>query len=151
MATSALNDTAMTSVVNYWLNTAKTINRDWYIIVDMHGGKNSYISSIPQNATSYFHRESLFLYALYDRVNFGTYPSNGFSFLNGWVDAFTTKLDTNQWGMYINYADPTMTRTVAQQNYWRGALPRLQRIKAAVDPNDVFYFPQGVEPKANAV
>ena len=50
--------------------------------------------------------------------------------------------------MYINYADPTMDRTEAQENYWRQSLPKLQQVKAAFDPNDVLYYPQGVKPAA---
>jgi hypothetical protein len=146
--TNALNETVMTSAVTYWLNQAKSNSRGWYIIIDMHGGKNSYIASLPKDSTSYFHRDSLFLYQFYDRSYSGAYPSNGFPFLNGWVDSFTTKLDRSQWGMYINYADPTMNRTEATSNYWRGALPRLQNIKAAVDPKEVFYFPQAIQPIA---
>jgi hypothetical protein len=48
--------------------------------------------------------------------------------------------------MYINYADPTMNRTTAQELYWRKSLPKLQQVKAAVDPKDLFYYPQAVEP-----
>ncbi|KAF2205787.1 FAD-binding domain-containing protein [Delitschia confertaspora ATCC 74209] len=146
LTTTALNNTAMTSAVNYWLSTAKSTSRDWYIIIDMHGGKNSYISSVPKNESSYAHRDALFLYEFYDRVYSGSYPSNGFSFLNGWVNAFTSKLDASQWGMYINYADPTMSRKEAQDVYYRGNLGRLQSIKAAMDPEEVFYFPQAIEP-----
>lgn len=135
----------MTSAVTYWLEQGRKNSRAWYIIIDMHGGKNSYISSLPKDSTSYYFRDSLWLYQFYDR-SFGKYPTNGFSFLNGWVDAFTTKLDRSQWGMYINYADPTMDRAEATRNYWGAALPRLRTIKAAVDPKEVFYFPQGIEP-----
>lgn len=146
MVTTALPSAALQAVCGYWMGTAKSNSRQWYIIIDMFGGKNAYIPSIPANASSFAHRDKLFLYELYDRVGFGTYPSNGFSFLNGWADAFTKNLADNQWGMYINYADPTMSRTYAQQVYYRDSLPRLQQIKAAVDPSQVFDYPQAIEP-----
>ena len=41
-----------------------------------------------------------------------------------------------------------MNRTYAQKVYWRQSLDKLQKLKAQFDPNDVFYYPQGVEPKA---
>ena len=63
------------------------------------------------------------------------------------IDAMTNTLNSSQWGMYINYADPTMNRTYAQDVYWRQNVPRLQTIKAALDPNEVFYFPQAIQPK----
>lgn len=146
LATTALPAAAMTAATNYWFSTAKSVSRDWYLIIDMHGGKNGAITAVPANATSYQHRDKLFLYEFYDRVGSGSYPSNGFSFLDGWVKAFTSNLTPSQWGMYINYADPTMDRATAQQNYWGPNLPRLQKIKAAYDPTDVIYYPQSIQP-----
>ncbi len=137
----------MSAACNYWFSSAKSNSRDWYIIVDMYGGKNAYVPSIAKDATAYAHRDKLFLYEFYDRVGNGaSYPSNGLGFLNGWVDAFTSNLNTSQWGMYINYADPTMNRTYAQQVYYRDSLPKLQQLKAELDPNEVIYYPQAVQP-----
>jgi Berberine and berberine like len=136
----------MQAACDYWFGSAKSNSRDWYIIVDMYGGKNAFVPTVSKNDMSYAHRDKLFLIEFYDRVTSGSYPSNGLGFLNGWVDAFTRNLDESQWGMYINYADPTMNRTYAQQVYYRDSLPRLQRIKAAVDPNEVFYYPQAIQP-----
>ncbi|OAA65853.1 glucooligosaccharide oxidase [Niveomyces insectorum RCEF 264] len=146
MATTALTPAALQAVCSYWNSQAKANSRQWYIIIDMMGGKNAYVPSVPAANSSFAHRDKLFLYELYDRVGFGTYPSNGFGFLNGWADAFTKNLNESQWGMYINYADPTMNRTYAQQVYYRDSLPRLQQIKAAVDPTQVFDYPQAIEP-----
>ncbi len=136
----------MLAACNYWMSQARYNSRQWYIIIDMYGGKNAFIQASSAPSMSYAHRDKLFLYEFYDRVGFGSYPSNGFSFLNGWVDAFTHNLNESQWGMYINYADPTMNRTYAQQVYYRQSLPRLRKIKAAVDPTEVFYYPQSIEP-----
>lgn len=118
----------------------------------MHGGPKSAITSTTTNSanytSSYAYRspEYLFLYELYDRVQFGSYPSNGFSFLDGWVKSFTDNMKQDQWGMYINYADPTMKRAEAVGNYYRGSLERLKQVKAQYDPNELFYYPQSVEP-----
>lgn len=79
-------------------------------------------------------------------MRFGSYPSNGFSFLDGWVKAFTDNLDKSQWAMYINYADPTINRTEAQNVYYRQNLAKLQQIKAEVDPTELFYYPQAIQP-----
>jgi hypothetical protein len=57
-------------------------------------------------------------------------------------------MDATQWGMYINYADTQLDRNAAQDLYWRGSVTRLQRIKRAVDPGDVFYYPQSIQPSA---
>ncbi|SOD70491.1 FAD/FMN-containing dehydrogenase [Jatrophihabitans sp. GAS493] len=43
---------------------------------------------------------------------------------------------------YLNYADPTITAYPAA--YWDGNLPRLQQVKRAHDPHNLFSFPQSV-------
>ncbi len=68
------------------------------------------------------------------------------SFLNNWVKSFTDNLKDDQWGMYINYADPTLSKSDAQKWYYRSSLPRLQQVKAAVDPTELFYYPQSITP-----
>lgn len=36
----------------------------------------------------------------------------------------------------------------AQAQYWGSNLPRLEQIKKAIDPNDIFHNPQSVRPAA---
>lgn len=79
----------------------------------------------------------------YDRVYGGSYPSTGFSFLNGWVGNITSNLSPSDWGMYINYADSTLDRVTAQSVYYGVNLQRLQALKAVLDPKEVFYYPTG--------
>ncbi|KAL1878594.1 hypothetical protein VTK73DRAFT_7772 [Phialemonium thermophilum] len=149
LVTSPLPPEAMHSAVDYWFSAGRNLtSRVWYIIIDMYGGANAAIPQVAATTTSYAHRgDRLFLYEFYDRqVSGKTFPASGFAFLDGFVDAFTRHLDTSQWGMYVNYADPRMSRAEAQEVYWRDSLPRLQQIKARVDPADLFYYPQSVEP-----
>ncbi|KAK1832255.1 glucooligosaccharide oxidase [Podospora conica] len=145
LVTSALPTAALQAVGNYWQNTARRNNRDWFIIIDAYGGKNSAITA---NSTTgaYAHRDQVFLYEFYDRVRSGSYPSDGFSLLNGWVKSFTDNLKPEQWGMYVNYADTQLNRTEATSLYYKQNLPRLQQIKKDVDPNEVFYYPQAISP-----
>jgi len=47
-------------------------------------------------------------------------------------------------GAYSNYADPS--RSDYARAYWAGNYPRLQQVKRAVDPHDLFSWPQSVRP-----
>ena len=50
--------------------------------------------------------------------------------------------------MYINYADSRLDQATAGQAYYGKSLARLQKLKAAFDPNSLFYYPQSVQPVA---
>ncbi|KAG7294043.1 hypothetical protein NEMBOFW57_004105 [Staphylotrichum longicolle] len=148
LVTSALPAKVLKNVADYWVQKARSNRRSWYIIIDMYGGANSAITKVPTNATSFAYRDperDLFLYEFYDTA-WGTYPAEGFDFLSDWVETFTNGLNTTQWGMYINYADPLLNRTEAQDVYYRQNLPRLKQLKRQFDPTEVFYYPQAVEP-----
>jgi hypothetical protein len=47
-------------------------------------------------------------------------------------------------GMYYNYADPTLSAPNAHKRYWLGNYERLESIKKAVDPDLLFMNPQTV-------
>lgn len=149
LVTSALPHSVLQDVAKYWVEKARRNRRSWYVIIDMYGGPNSAITKMPAEATSFAHRDpnrDLFLYQFYDRAMVGSYPSDGFSFLDDWVKLFTDGLDTTQWGMYVNYADPRLNRTLAQDAYYRQSLPRLRQLKKQLDPTELFYYPQAIEP-----
>ena len=50
---------------------------------------------------------------------------------------------------YQNFVDPSLTDYL--QQYYAANLPRLERIKAAVDPTRVFNFPQAIPPRHRPV
>jgi hypothetical protein len=150
LVTGALPADVLRNVATYWVNAARTASgRSWYVIIDMYGGPNSAITAVPKDETSYAFRDPkkhLFLYQFNDSIFFGSYPANGFSFLDNWIKAFTDGLSEDEWGMYINYADPRLDRDTAQEVYYRDSLPRLRQLKKELDPNEVFYYPQAIKP-----
>ncbi|TVY84607.1 FAD-linked oxidoreductase azaL [Lachnellula suecica] len=159
LMTVAVTPAAAAAFVAYYQNTARTVSRDWYLIIDLHGGPTSAISKVPMDSTSYAHRNALFKYEFYDRVDSGSYPSTGFSFLNGWVASLVNarkkrgqkadgcKVPTTTFGMYINYADSSLTADQAHNSYWLTHYARLSAIKKSVDPNQVFSNPQAINSK----
>ncbi|KAK0652835.1 hypothetical protein B0T16DRAFT_388034 [Cercophora newfieldiana] len=146
--TNALNDTQLGDFVNYWFKYAKTNKRDWYVHIDIHGGKNSAVAKGDAAAASYAHRDYLFMYLFYDRVDKGVFPTSGFGHIQNFVSNITATLPSTEWGRYINYPDPSIDQQTAQKNYWGPNLAKLQAIKKEIDPSDLFHYPQGVLPAA---
>lgn len=122
-------------------------SRFWWILIDIHGGANSYLAQeVDHDSTAYAHRDKLLLFQFYDRA-FGAYPSGEepFGLLDGFVSSITDHLAPEDWGMYLNYADPRM-EDVAEEVYWGPNVERLRGVKREVDPEDLFYNPLGIRP-----
>ncbi|KAF6788475.1 glucooligosaccharide oxidase [Colletotrichum sojae] len=141
--TNTLSDAEVDSFVSYWHGPGKAQKRDWFVQIDLHGGPNSAVAENPSNSSAYAHRDKLLLWQFYDRVDLSaTYPPDGFAFLGG----FAASTGAGDGGMYFNYPDPNLGQDEAQARYWGGNLARLRRVKAELDPEEVFYFPQSVRP-----
>jgi len=146
--TKALSEEKLQDFVSYWFKQAKSNTRDWYVQIDLHSSDSSAVREVSQDSTSYAHRDYLLMYLFYDRVDKGLYPANGHAIMQNFANNLTAGLERNEWGMYINYPDSSLDQESAQTSYWGKNLPRLQAIKKAVDPNDLFHYPQGVLPAA---
>lgn len=79
-------------LANYYFTTARRINRGWYLLIDLHGGAGSAVSSVPVDATAYAHRRAVFKMQFYDVALTETYQPEWFDFLNGWVRPFRTRV-----------------------------------------------------------
>lgn len=144
MMTNWISAPELDAFNDYWYDVANANTRDWYCIIDLHGGPTSAISQIDHSSTSYAHRNALWKFELYDRVlNNVTYPVGGQSFLNGWVETVKATYPGTL-GMYINYADPGLSKSEAHTEYWLDNYDRLSAIKTKYDPNEVFMNPQSV-------
>ena len=149
MALKDLNGASAKAFVDYYFDTANNVvDRFWFFQLDVHGGKNSQISKVSVDATSYVHRDKLYLVQLYDRYeNNQTYPASSVGFLDGWVEAITKPLKKSEWGAYINYADPRLPKGVAQDLYYGKHVPKLEKLKAKYDPKQLFWYSQGIQPR----
>lgn len=146
--TPALSRAQLRSFVGTLFESAKdaTARRSWYLLLDLHGGNNSAIADVEPSETAYVHRDKLLLYQFTDRGSSGEYPEEGFGLLKGFRDSVTTLMDEEDWGMYANYLDTQVSGDQAQALYWGKNLGRLRNIKAELDPDEVFWNPQGVRP-----
>ncbi|KAH8598199.1 hypothetical protein B0O99DRAFT_650521 [Bisporella sp. PMI_857] len=126
-----------------YLDTVKTGTPLWFIIFDLEGGA---INDVPQHATAYAHRDALFYMQSY-AVGIPKLRKNTRVFLRGFSDMIKAGMPGGEnFGSYAGYVDPELKEP--QKQYWRENLPRLEQIKAKIDPNDVFSNPQSVRPAA---
>ena len=65
-----------------------------------------------------------------------------------WLNQFVSDIKDAEsninFGMYYNYADPSLSKDEAHKYYWLQNYERLAQIKSVVDPNLVFFNPQTV-------
>ncbi|KAF5020130.1 hypothetical protein F66182_7841 [Fusarium sp. NRRL 66182] len=119
----------------------------WHLLIDLFGGPNSAVTESTVNS-AFPHRDKLFLYQFSDRGNYTAHASNGFSLLKGFRESVTASMADGEWGMYANYLDTELDNEEAVRLYYGESLDRLKRIKAAYDPKDMFWNPQGIRPAA---
>jgi hypothetical protein len=137
-----LSPAAIDALSAYWAANARSNSRAWYLLIDSHGGANAAITNVTLDATSYAHRNATFKMQFYDRIYNGNYDPKWQSFLNGWVGNITAAMPSVNFGMYINYADTSLTKDEAHTHYWKDNYPRLATIKQAYDPKKLFEGPQ---------
>ncbi|EUC47136.1 Glucooligosaccharide oxidase [Bipolaris oryzae ATCC 44560] len=143
LMTQPLSEKAIYALADYYFTTTVKIQRGWYLLIDLHGGKSSAVSAVPNSATAYSHRDAVFKMQFYDRImNSDTYQSSYFSFLDGWVSAIESATPGEQFGAYINYADPRLSKDEAHKRYWGENYEKLVKLKAVYDPKKVFEGPQ---------
>lgn len=107
--------------------------------LDAYGGA---INRVAADATAFVHRNTLFSAQYTANWNAGA-PSSviaaNFSWLNGMWQALRPYASGSA---YQNYIDPNLSNW--QQAYYGSNLPRLQQVKAAYDPDNLFHFAQSI-------
>jgi FAD/FMN-containing dehydrogenase len=118
------------------------------IALDALGGA---INRVSPAATAFVHRDALFL-AQYTTdwdnggagaATAGAAGAAGLARQAAWLRSFYASMRPYASGQaYQNYADPGLADW--QHAYYGANYPRLQQVKAACDPHEVFRFPQSV-------
>jgi hypothetical protein len=131
-------DTAIDRLFSY-LERVEKGTLVWFIIFDLAGGA---VNDVPETATAYAHRDALFYLQSY-AVGIGKVKSSTRKFLTGVNTTIRNGMPGGEdFGAYPGYVDPTLVNGPLE--YWRMNLPRLQQIKSAIDPRDIFHNPQSV-------
>ncbi|KAM0282349.1 hypothetical protein ACHAQH_003028 [Verticillium albo-atrum] len=145
VTTKKMPKASLEGFVDYWQNEGRQ-PRIWFIQIDAHGGANSAVTAVPKDATSYVHRDKLWLFQ-YAILAADPVDREPYAFVDGWIDSITESMPDSDWGRYANYIDPELSQEDALQQYYGDHLSRLEMIKTKVDPTDLFHFPQGVLPQ----
>jgi len=143
---SPMSAAAIQAFVTYMAVQGFSSSTAWFVEVELFGGSNSAINAVPLDSTAFAKRDTLFTMQLYASSSNSEppYPSAvGFTFLDGMVASILTNSPADwSYGAYLNYADDRLVN--ASTRYYGSHYPRLQALKAALDPRDTFRFPIGV-------
>ncbi|PNH61910.1 hypothetical protein VD0002_g5988 [Verticillium dahliae] len=145
LMTKKMPEASLEGFVDYWQNQGQQ-PRAWFVQMDAHGGANSAVAAVPKDATSYVHRDKLWLFQ-YVILATDAADREPYGFLNRWIDAVIDGMPDSDWGRYANYIDPELSQKDALEQYYGQHLSRLEAIKTKVDPTDLFHFPQGILPQ----
>ncbi|KAI8965552.1 putative glucooligosaccharide oxidase [Daldinia sp. FL1419] len=117
----------------------------YFIMIDLYGGADSQISAKDESFSAFAHRNALWVTQLYGYVdNEKVLPAEGLEFIHRLTAAMTTRLPG--YGAYSNYTDPSFGRDEANTLYYgEEQYQRLKRLKAVIDPDNVFANPQSIE------
>ncbi|KFY18438.1 hypothetical protein V493_08617 [Pseudogymnoascus sp. VKM F-4281 (FW-2241)] len=138
--TTLIPDEVIDNLFAYF-DEAKKGTLVWFVVISLAGG---FVNDIAQDATSYAHRDALFYLESYG-IGLDKVSKTTKDFIAGISTTITNGVpEVEDLGRYPGYVDPELPN--GPQQYWRTNLPRLEQIKAAVDPGDVFHNPQTVSP-----
>jgi FAD/FMN-containing dehydrogenase len=110
------------------------------------GGK---ANTVPSDATAFVHRDNdwyMLWYLKWSEKDSAETVGQNLAWLGAFYDAMRPFTIPQA---YQNFVDPSLTDYL--QQYYATNLPRLERIKAAVDPTRVFNFPQAIPPRYRPV
>ncbi|KAF8633808.1 hypothetical protein AX15_001249 [Amanita polypyramis BW_CC] len=142
---SLIPEAAFYAFMKYIANQGFQTNLNWFVEMDLYGGTNSFVNTVPEDATAFGNRDALWNFQFYaSSPTFKPpYPSSGFSFLDNMVKTITSNSPSNwQIGAYPNYPDLNLTDW--QHLYYGSNYPRLKSVKQKYDPHHVFTFPQTI-------
>ncbi|KAF8055350.1 glucooligosaccharide oxidase [Lyophyllum atratum] len=141
-----MSDAAILAFTKYLANQGFASKTEWFVQLELYGGKNSAINAVAPDATAFAHRSSTFTIQFYASApgKAPPYPSYGFTFMDDMVKTLTSNSPRDwDYGAYPNYVDDKLVDW--KQRYYGAHYARLRSLKDKYDPKDLFTFPTAIE------
>lgn len=119
------------------------------MVINLHGGPDSKITSVPSDDSSYTHRHSLWVIQHYGCTANHLPPllDSTKAVIKDLTQIIRKAYSTVSLGAEANYQDPDMDRDSAHRlHHGEAAVKRLEALKVETDPNEVFWNPQSIRP-----
>ncbi|EEB87939.1 hypothetical protein MPER_14494, partial [Moniliophthora perniciosa FA553] len=102
-----LSSQACESFMEYLGNAGQGSPLDWFMEIELFGGKNSKINSVAVDSSAFGRRDSLLTMQLYASAGQASgFPQDAFTFLDGLVQTMTSAMPSDwNYGAYANYID----------------------------------------------
>jgi Berberine and berberine like/FAD binding domain/Chitin recognition protein len=136
---------ALKSFFNYVITKGRASPISWFTIINLYGGIDSQINSIPATASAYSDRDALWVFQIYGSASSAPLPPAVDRLVAGLSAALTTAQPSGDFGAYLNYIDPALTPVQAALLYYgRDTYARLRALKQKFDPLALFWNPLAV-------
>ncbi|EWC43778.1 hypothetical protein DRE_07343 [Drechslerella stenobrocha 248] len=128
--------------------TASQSGLPWFVIINLYGGGDSAITNPDLLLqSSYGHRDTLWNFQFYTTITPPLTPQANSSSIT-FLDGFDKSVRRAEDGAYVNYADPTISRADSHTLYYGQQYERLADMKKKWDNDQVFWYPQSIDPAA---
>ncbi|PLW33450.1 hypothetical protein PCANC_17855 [Puccinia coronata f. sp. avenae] len=144
---SPMSNSSIRAFSKYLANQGTQSDTAWFVQVELYGGKNSAVTAVPADETSFAQREILFTIQFYaSSSNYAPpYPTEGFTLMDNMVDSLINNNPPGwNYGAYANYVDDRLSASQWKSLYYNSHYQRLAQIKAVYDPHNLFVNQQSI-------
>ncbi|KAI9749170.1 MAG: hypothetical protein M4579_006975 [Chaenotheca gracillima] len=145
---------SLESFFGFMISNKSNFTFPWFTTIDLWGGADSQINTVPVSASAFSQRSTLWLIQSYASVALPPPAEESpdeppaaslISLVADMTDSLTSVQPDGNFSAYPNYVDPNLTAAEAHQSYYgEETYERLAALKTAIDPEGLFWNPQAI-------